>query len=304
MAVETPDSLTSFISSVVLPSTAPNDIRGLVSKIEKKCAPELFSRVRFTIEDFLRELHIALIVVDFQNDFVNGSLSILNGPAQQDPQAVIPPLNKLISLDGFKMVVYTMDWHPPNHISFYDHAKDSDRVLSAQDQKRHLKAFDVVRFESPHTEQVLYPSHCVKNTWGAALHDDVKIVENAFFVEKGTDVLVDSYSGFANNDGLKKSKLESMLRSERINCVITCGLAYDICVMYTARDAAKLGFLTTVIKDCSSGLSDEKIEEANQIFAENNIAVNTESEAELIMTSKKIPLEWISAVISQKLGIK
>ena len=114
MAVETPDSLTSFISSVVLPSTAPNDIHGLVSKIEKvsfsfkilgiefwsysfleakykcpfmiifkilltfqKCAPELFSRVRFTIEDFLRELHIALIVVDFQNDFVNGSLSIL-----------------------------------------------------------------------------------------------------------------------------------------------------------------------------------------------------------------------------------
>ena len=46
------------------------------------------------------------------------------------------------------------DWHPPNHISFYEHAKDSDRVLSAQDQKRHLKAFDVVQFESPHTEQV------------------------------------------------------------------------------------------------------------------------------------------------------
>ena len=55
------------------------------------------------------------------------------------------------------------DWHPPNHISFYEHAKDSDRVLSAQDQKRHLKAFDVVRFESPHTEQVKAWRHILKS---------------------------------------------------------------------------------------------------------------------------------------------
>ena len=37
-----------------------------------------------------------------------------NGPARQDPQAVIPLLNKLISVDGFKMVIYTMVydfWH-------------------------------------------------------------------------------------------------------------------------------------------------------------------------------------------------
>jgi nicotinamidase-related amidase len=38
----------------------------------------------------------ALIVVDFQNDFVDGSLAIKRGRAQQDPMEALEILNPLL----------------------------------------------------------------------------------------------------------------------------------------------------------------------------------------------------------------
>lgn len=51
------------------------------------------------------------------------------------------------------------------------------------------------------TVQVLYPSHCVEGSWGAELHPEVIRVDGAKIVKKGTDVYVDAYSGFADNNG-------------------------------------------------------------------------------------------------------
>ena len=47
-----------------------------------------------------------------------------------------------------------------------------------------------------------------------------------------------------------RSELEPILREEKIEALFICGLALDICVSATARDAAKLKFLTAVILDC------------------------------------------------------
>jgi nicotinamidase/pyrazinamidase len=53
----------------------------------------------------------ALLIVDFQNDFVpGGALAVRRG----DEIAV--PLGRM--LDRFDVVVATRDWHPPNHSSF------------------------------------------------------------------------------------------------------------------------------------------------------------------------------------------
>ncbi|VDN27364.1 unnamed protein product [Cylicostephanus goldi] len=109
------------------------------------------------------------------------------------------------------MVVYTQDWHPENHISFVERAKDEDRILKNHPDKE-VRAFDAVQFETPSLNQasffdsfsysVLYPSHCVENSWGAQLHSDLVLPgSNVFLIRKGEEIHVDSYSAFADNDG-------------------------------------------------------------------------------------------------------
>ncbi|HUS49559.1 MAG TPA: isochorismatase family protein [Candidatus Paceibacterota bacterium] len=53
-----------------------------------------------------------LIIVDVQNDFVNGSLSV------KDSKKIIPIINKLTTSKFFDTIVATQDYHPENHISF------------------------------------------------------------------------------------------------------------------------------------------------------------------------------------------
>ena len=53
----------------------------------------------------------ALLIVDFQNDFVpDGALPVAGGVE------IAEPLNRL--LDRFDLVLATRDWHPPDHSSF------------------------------------------------------------------------------------------------------------------------------------------------------------------------------------------
>ena len=62
----------------------------------------------------------ALVIVDVQHDFIDGSLSLSNCPAGQNGHGVIEPINYMLDNVGFDLVVYTRDWHPEGHISFYD----------------------------------------------------------------------------------------------------------------------------------------------------------------------------------------
>lgn len=62
----------------------------------------------------------ALIIVDMQNDFICGSLALKNSPAKQDGFRVIPVINHILQSTKFDCVVYTLDWHPADHISFID----------------------------------------------------------------------------------------------------------------------------------------------------------------------------------------
>ena len=65
----------------------------------------------------------ACVVVDVQNDFITGSLSLSQCPAGQDGAEVVPVINKLLDTVPFDLVVYTKDWHPENHISFIENVK-------------------------------------------------------------------------------------------------------------------------------------------------------------------------------------
>jgi len=178
-----------------------------------------------------------LIVVDIQNDFISGSLGVPNG------KEIINPINKLVK-QNWDLVVYTMDSHPINHISFLD-------------QYDNKKIGDTKKYICPITkkeiQQELWPPHCVKGTWGEELHSDLFIKQDSIIQKKGENFNVDSYSCFINKFG-EVSDLKSKLDRLNVQDVYMCGLAFDYCVGQTALDSKKLGFNTFLIEDLSKDI--------------------------------------------------
>ena len=62
----------------------------------------------------------ALVIVDVQNDFIDGSLTLRKCPAKQNGAEVVPCINQLIDIVPFDTIVYTLDWHPADHCSFIE----------------------------------------------------------------------------------------------------------------------------------------------------------------------------------------
>ena len=168
----------------------------------------------------------ALIVIDVQNDFCpGGALAVPGG------DEVVPLINTM--MPRFDAVILTQDWHPARHLSFASaHAEAAP--------------FDMV--EMPYGPQVLWPDHCVQGSSGAAFHPDLR-VDADLILRKGFRPQIDSYSAFFENDQSTSTGLEGYLRTRGIDAVTMVGLATDFCVAFSALDAARLGFATTVIQE-------------------------------------------------------
>jgi nicotinamidase/pyrazinamidase len=168
----------------------------------------------------------ALIIVDVQNDFLpGGALAVPDG------DQVIPVVNQLSQ--DFDLVFTTQDWHPANHCSFaasYPDKKIGDRILIDGQ------------------EQILWPVHCVQNTYGAQLAAELhpKVISGGVHISKGTDERVDSYSGFFENQRKRSTGLETLLRQHGADDLTIVGLATDYCVKATVLDARDLGFKVSV----------------------------------------------------------
>ncbi len=178
-------------------------------------------------------MHSALLIIDVQNDFLpGGALAIGHG------NLILEPLRELLEARVFDVVVATQDWHPPNHVSFASHHAGR-------------RPFEAITLHG--RDQTLWPDHCIAGSPGAALHPALPWRYVRAIIRKGTDPAVDSYSGFRNNwsvDGERPpTGLAGYLRELEIREVYVCGLARDVCVKWTAEDAAELGFETTVLWD-------------------------------------------------------
>ena len=174
----------------------------------------------------------ALILVDIQNDFLpGGALAVTDG------DAVIPIANQL--LPHFDHVVATQDWHPANHGSF-----------ASQHDGRDVG--EVIELNG--LQQVLWPDHCVQDTAGAEFAENLNLPPNSHVFPKGTDVRVDSYSGFFDNGRRHATGLGDHLSKAEIQRVYVMGLATDYCVKFTALDALSLDFETHLIADGCRGV--------------------------------------------------
>ncbi|WP_149588718.1 bifunctional nicotinamidase/pyrazinamidase [Tabrizicola flagellatus] len=168
----------------------------------------------------------ALIVIDVQNDFCpGGALAVAGG------DEIISRINGL--MDEFATVVLTQDWHPAAHASF---------------AANHPGAAPFSLIQMPYGPQVLWPTHCVIGTEGAAFHPGLCTDAAQLIVRKGFRAEIDSYSAFFENDHATATGLEGYLRSRGVTSVTLVGLATDYCVAYSALDAARLGFKATVLE--------------------------------------------------------
>ena len=186
----------------------------------------------------------ALIIVDVQNDFCpGGSLAVEQG------DQTVPIINRLQG--EFDLVVATQDWHPQNHSSFKSNSPDG-----------------------------IWPDHCVQGTAGAELVSALDTTRIARVFRKGTDIEIDSYSGFFDNDHRHSTGLGEFLREQEITDVFVVGLATDYCVKFTALDAAGEGFTTTLIVDATRGVEVEPgdVERAIQEMRDAGVKV-VESES-------------------------
>ncbi len=167
-----------------------------------------------------------LLVIDVQNDFMpGGALAVPLG------DEVVPAINALAG--KFAHVVLTQDWHPAGHVSFAE-------------QHAGRRPFETISL--PYGEQVLWPTHCVQDTPGAALHADLHIPHAQAVMRKGYQADVDSYSAFMEADRKTPTGLAGYLRDKGVRRVHCVGLATDFCVAWSALDARAAGFDVCVIE--------------------------------------------------------
>jgi len=177
-----------------------------------------------------------LILVDIQNDFIPGGAL-----AVRDGLKVVPVANSLSNQKRkfFDLVVATQDWHPPQHGSFASsHAGKKVGDLG----------------ELGGVPQVFWPDHCVQGSVGAQFVDSLDLSKVDRVFQKGTDLSIDSYSGFFDGAHKKSTGLGDYLKNEKVTDVYILGLATDYCVKYTALDALDLGFHVWVVEDGSKGV--------------------------------------------------
>ncbi len=174
----------------------------------------------------------ALIVIDVQNDFCpGGALAVAEG------DAIIPGINALMR--DFPVRVLTQDWHPATHASF---------------AANHPGAAAFSQVDMPYGPQVLWPSHCVIGSHGAAFHPALDTDAADLVIRKGFRPGIDSYSAFFENDRSTPTGLEGYLRNRGVAGLVLVGLATDFCVAYSALDAARLGFAVTVRLEACRGI--------------------------------------------------
>lgn len=196
----------------------------------------------------------ALIVVDVQYDFMpDGALPVAGG------YDVIPVINEL--MDEFDLVVATQDWHPPDHVSFASNHPGKE-------------AGEVIEVEG--LEQILWPDHCVQETRGAELVDELRTDEIVQFFKGATDPKIDSYSGFYDNAHKRATGLGTYLREQGVDTIYVVGIATDYCVKWTVLDGCREGFDTHVVIDACRGV----IQNAGDI--EKSVAEMAEAGAKVV----------------------
>jgi ureidoacrylate peracid hydrolase len=158
----------------------------------------------------------ALIVVDVQNDFVSPEGSAgKRGEDVSAAMAMMPNLTRLIAeaRNVGLAIVYVRTTH--------SEWTDTPSWIFRGSQKSGLNT-------------------CREGTWGAEFYAGIEPAPTERVVIKHR------YSAFINTD------LNTVLKAKNIQSVLICGVATNVCVETSARDAYMYDYYVTLIEDCSA----------------------------------------------------
>ncbi len=173
----------------------------------------------------------ALIVVDVQNDFVEGgSLAVAGG---RDVASRISA-HLASHADDYVAVVASRDWHDPastNGGHFHD---QPDYVTT-------------------------WPVHCVSTAHGSDYAPELDQSHITHHVRKGMgEPAYSAFEGVTDDD----RRLTDLLREQGVTDVDVVGLATDYCVRATALDAHSSGFEVRLLDGLHAGVAPETSESA------------------------------------------
>ena len=151
----------------------------------------------------------ALIVIDYNNDFVATDGRLTCGDAGQDIDKKIASL-----IDEFN--------------------KNSDFIINACDNHSETEK------HSP--EVSMFPPHCF-DEYGKELYGETKIAMDKVPSEKSLYIAKHRFSAFAG------TSLNLKLKERNIDELHLVGVCTDICVLHCAIDAYNLGYKIVVYKD-------------------------------------------------------
>ncbi|MBI3077562.1 MAG: cysteine hydrolase [Deltaproteobacteria bacterium] len=174
-----------------------------------------------TLEEKVAPGNAALIVVDVQNDFcADKGYFAKTGHDVSMAQAMVPNLQPLI--EGARragvMVLFVQAIYDPVYLAPPWYERNARNKL-----------------EMP---------RCLTGTWGADFYQ-VSPLPTETIVRKHR------YSAFINTE------LDLILRSRQIKTVIMTGVATNVCVESTARDAFMKDYYVVFVDDCSATYSKE-----------------------------------------------
>ena len=151
-----------------------------------------------------------LIIVDAQNDFVEGGALGVEG-AREKMKNLAEHIKK-VGPYYYSKVLLTADSHPFKHVSFKEYGG-------------------------------LWPRHCVKDTEGVDFVQELKELlpsfNNPYIRYKGQDEKKEEYSVFENEINRSVIKEEVLNDNPKVDI---CGIAGDYCVLETIKDYLKYGF--------------------------------------------------------------
>ena len=190
----------------------------------------------------------ALVIVDMQYDFIDGSLACQNADnAVKETLKYIDSQTKGQGgedheiLDTFP-ILFTRDHHPADHSSFTGFGGT-------------------------------WPSHCVAGARGGEIHQALlPYVNEELTFDKGCDRTVEQYSGFEGMNSAGQS-LGEILELLDTTDVYVCGIATEFCVRNTCEDLLKAGFKVHLLKDCIAYVDHDGHLKALKEMAEEGIGI-------------------------------
>ena len=169
-----------------------------------------------TLKERCDPKNAALIVVDMQNDYISPKGSAGNrGEDCSAAIAMVPNMVRLI--DEARRIGLTIVYIRTIHSEW----TDTPSWIFRTSQKSGL-------------------STCREGSWGAEFYEGIEPLASERIVIKHR------YSGFINTD------LNTVLKARNVQSVLVGGVATNVCVETTARDAYMFDYYVTMIEDCSA----------------------------------------------------